>query len=61
MALNDREKNLLIVALHAENKALKSENAELHSICESLKIANAEKDRVLSKLIDEALLRENTK
>lgn len=37
---------------------LRVENAELKSICESLKIANAEKDRVLSKLIDEALLRE---
>lgn len=36
--------------------ALKTENAELKSIVESLKIANAEKDRELSKLIDEALL-----
>lgn len=30
-------------------------NKELKSICESLKIANAEKDRVFHRLIDENL------
>lgn len=60
MALNDREKNLLIAALQAESRALKADNAELYSICESLEIANAEKNRVLSNLINEALLRGGT-
>ena len=53
MALNDSEKNLLITALRAENTALRNNYEELYSICESLKFANAEKDRVLLNLIDE--------